>query len=526
MPNTNLEDNPDKKVLLVNPPYERLMGFKLESMTLGLIYLATVLDKEGFKANVYDADTTSSDDQIFKAAGDEVPCQTGNHLDVPDGYRSDRVFQDTYASNIDDINHPAWQEFIGVINDYKPKVVGITVKTPHYHSSLKAAEIIKNISSDIVVVAGGPHITITSDNMLDSKYIDYSFNGESEVSFLEFIKKLFSKENVNDVSNLSYRENGRVLTNPNAERIKDLDELPYPNKDLLLFRERYTKKLGAMITSRGCPYDCTFCSIVPQWGRKTGFRSAKSIVGEMLYLNKKYGVKNYEILDDIFTIRKKLVLEVCDEIVKTFGEQKITWPCLAYLTTLDDEILKALKKAGCNRINVGVESGSDKILKMINKKANTKQIMETVKLVKKNGIWAHGYFMFGLPQETEEDMLKTIDFMDKLPLDSVHLTTYTPYPNTVDYDYAVSNGIIEEDNSFDRYKYVNTHSKDNYFVKGITKERFSELLVLALATAERKNQKLTYKKLGGVIKRNVKKYIPLPILKLVRPDRSGIGLYR
>jgi len=465
------------RILLINPPFERLKGFSIESMSLGLLSLASVLVENGYKANVYDADTT------FKEAN------------LRDDISGRPKAQQNYVEALDDMDHVAWRELRKVVLDYKPDIVGITIKTPTYHSTVKTASIVRELFPEAVIVVGGPHLTITGDDMLKHSAFDYSFTGEAEYTLLEFVQKISSGKDVTDIRGLNYRSSDGVVKNQRPERIDTLDDLPFPDKDLLIFKEKYKYKLGAILTSRGCPYDCTFCATIPLWGRTVRYRSPQSIVGEISWLYEKYGIKTFEILDDTFTLRKAEVIKVCKGLVEKYGEKFFKWVCITNINVLDEELVQHLKSAGCYKINIGVESGSNRILKLIKKNTTTEMITEAVRIIKKNGLLVHGYFMMGLPEETEEDMLMTIDFIKRLRPDSINLCTFTPYPNTGLYDMVLRHQFVDPDDDYEMYKTTSTHSDKNFFMKDVDKEVYQKHLKTVLELVGEINAKKNWRKI-------------------------------
>ena len=416
-----------QSVLLINPPFERLKGFNIESMSLGLLSMASVLDENGYTCHVYDADTSFELGNLRKDISGRP------------------ATQDNYVKNLENKEHPAWVELQQVVLKYQPKIVGITVKTPHYHSSLQTAILVRSLLPEAIIVVGGPHVTITGDTMLENEYIDFAFYGEAEYTFLAFAEAVFHDKDYSAIDGLIYKDGENIRQNRRPERIKDLDSLPFPNKELLVFSEQYRKKLGAIMTSRGCPFECAFCATVPLWGRATKFRSVENILSEIEFLHKKYNIKTFEIVDDTFTLRKKEVIRFCKGLIDRFGERYFNWVCLTNITVIDSELLKYLKRAGCFKINIGIESGSDRILKLIHKKTTTDMVRKAVKMIKRQGLQVHGYFMMGFPQETVDEMRQTISFIKEIRPDSINLCTFTPYPNTELYQLTVENGFLSED---------------------------------------------------------------------------------
>ena len=467
-----------KRILLINPPYERLKGFSVESIPLGLLYLATALDRAGYSVKVYDADTDFS----------------GKGLAYTNLNRAES--QKSYESSLKDGSHPSWAGLRRVIDEYRPSLIGVTMMTP-VHSSCREVFKIAKVNPDVVLIAGGPHVTIAGERVMrDNPEIDFAFSGEAEYSLPEFIKVFFDKApDFSKVKGLIYREGETVCFTGKAERIDDLDALPIPDRELLLERDRYGRdKLSFMVGSRGCPFSCAFCASVPLWERKVRLRSPQNIMNELDHLVDSYNVRSFGFWDDTFTSNKRCIMEFCGLIRKKYGS-KSSWDCLTNVNCLDEDVLKALRHSGCKRIKIGVESGSDDILRKIKKNITTEQVMKSAALIRKYGFWLHAYFMVGMPYETEEDLRKTIDFIKQLDPDSLNLCTFTPYPGTELYDHVIEQGLMRPDCDYSFYDSAGHHSTDSFFMKDIERERYRHLLGEALELSTEITNRWTARKL-------------------------------
>lgn len=349
------------------------------------------------------------------------------------------------------------------IKEANPDIVGITTMTFTLIDVIKTINLIKeaekDLSKKITIVVGGPHPTIFPEETANLSHVDYVIVGEGEIPFLKLANALnkkkpdFNKDFDKDVEvgfqkieGLVYRKNGKILNNGMGEFIENLDELPFPDRTLLPIK-KYNSILGGerivttMFTSRGCPFQCAFCDR-PHLGKKFRARSAQNVVNEMeecLQL----GIEEVLVYDDTFTVSKERVLDICKEIIKR--RLKFIWDIRARVDTINEEVLKSLKRAGCQRIHFGVEAGTEKILKVLNKGITLPQVETAFALCKKIGIETLGYFMIGSPTETKEDIYKTIKFAKKIKPDYLHITILTPYPATKIYAQALSQGIIKTD---------------------------------------------------------------------------------
>jgi len=239
-----------------------------------------------------------------------------------------------------------------------------------------------------------------------------------------------------------------------------------------LFQE-YADPPKGILGSRGCPYNCTFCGSSKIWKRKLRVRSIDNILGEIEKLIKDYGKPgerfDIKFWDDTFTSIRKNVINFCNALIQRGLNKKIRWYCLTRVNLIDEEILKLLKKSGCNAIALGIESGSDRILKAIRKRITTEQVRNAVKLIKKHGFRLNTYWMLGFPEETEEDIRASINFLTELRPDSAFVSVLVPFVGTDEYEKVVQAGLMDE--SYDWKVPVNPY-------KGYTKlpqERFDEL---------------------------------------------------
>jgi radical SAM superfamily enzyme YgiQ (UPF0313 family) len=334
------------------------------------------------------------------------------------------------------------------IKEYKPNIVGVTVMSFTLLDALAVAKIVKKINPQIKIVFGGPHAHIFGKETLELGNSDFMVMGEGEKTFHQLVKNIDNEENLKKISGLIfYNKNHELINTGLPSLIDNLDELPFPARDLIN-NEKYSSVLGTsnlittLITSRGCPYQCIFCDR-PQLGKKFRARSAENVVNEMEECVKKYQIKEFLVYDDTFTIDRQRTVNICKEIIDR--KLNITWDIRARVNTVDKELLALLKQAGCERIHYGVESGTQKILDVLNKGITIEQAEKAFNLTKKEKIQTLAYFMIGNPSETKEDILKTINFAKKLNPDYVHITITMPFPATRLYYLALNKGIISKD---------------------------------------------------------------------------------
>jgi len=474
-----------KRFLFITPPYERLKGLTVESVPLGILYLATVLDRAGYDAKVFDADSLFNNGELSYSNVNRIKSQSN------------------YVRNLTNDNHPAWQEIRGLLTEFKPDFVGVSMMTPIFSSCKKVIEIVSETLPDAVILAGGPHVTILKENGLKCMpEVDVAFVGEAEESIVEFTQRRVSGKNWTSVKGLVYRKGDKVFFTGYRNRIHDLDALPIPKRSLLVNEFRYQRaKLGLMIASRGCPFQCAFCASVPLWKREMRRRSPQNLVKEIDYLVRNYNITSFGFWDDTFTIDKKAVIGFCRLIYKKYGSRRFKWNCLTNINCVDDDVLFWLKKAGCKTISIGIESGSDRILKLVKKNITTDQVRNVARLIKKRGFWLHTFFMVGFPYETEKDIRKTINFIKEIRPDSMNLCTFTPHPGTELYDYVVSKGMFDMGNNFSVYNNISQHSLNNFFVENMSHEKYRELLDKLIKLSEYISEGRNFRKMWLIMNR-------------------------
>ena len=340
------------------------------------------------------------------------------------------------------------EELREVILKENPDVVGFSAMTCQVNVILDIAEELKKYRPFVKIVVGGPHISSTKEELFKfSGNIDFLFYGEAEKTFYKFINALGGNESFEEIEGIIYKQNGRTIINNPPQPTQDLDTLPFPNLGLLdiyKYDSYYAKSLPltSLLASRGCPYHCTFCDAYATHGRIVRFRSSKNVVDEMEHNYKKYAIKQFTIKDSTFTVNKNWVYEICSDIEKR--GLKINWTCNTRVDLVDEALLMAMKKSGCYMILFGIESGSQKVLDMMKKGITIEQIKKAISLCKKTGIERVGYFIIGNPGETEEDVLKTINLIKELDFDLVDVGRMVAYPGTEIYQWGLENKALPD----------------------------------------------------------------------------------
>jgi len=475
------------KVLLINPPFNRLKRVFMPYISLGLQYLSAFLKKNDFPTYIYNGD---GPDPYIKPV---TPL-------LRDRFNG----QDNYKSALSDDNHYVWQEIRNLIREEKPEVVGITATTPVYPSALKVAEIVKAVDPRIIIILGGIHATLNPSEPLSDENIDFVICGEGEKTFLSLVSVLEHNTRTQtqmtyaDIDGLAYKRNGKPLINTARNFIDDVDILPIPDRDSVINHFPNNGDKRAIVTMRGCAYDCLYCNSPQLWKRTVRMRSVNSVLQEMTLLYKNYGVRLFEFKDETFTISRKRVEEFCQKIID--GKYPWSWSCTTRIDLVDKDLIVLMARAGCVHMTFGIESGSDTVLSGLNKRIEVSNIEYIAQEVKNNGILLNINVMVGLPNETSEDIEKTKALIEKIKPHRIFVGSYVPLPDSELQKQYHSKTISPAE--WSNYSF---HSWHNYFNCGsIPKEEFLKSLaeLVDIADAYNKNR---YREYLLLLKRKIKK---------------------
>jgi radical SAM superfamily enzyme YgiQ (UPF0313 family) len=342
-------------------------------------------------------------------------------------------------------------------------IVGITSTTPTFNAALRYAKAIKKRLPDVFIILGGVHTTFMPYEAIKHDFIDAVCVGEGEYTIVEVAERIEAEKSLEGVKGLIYKQDGRVIDNGRRGFIEDLDSIPFPAFDLMPLN-KYTllgHKLEQfpMITSRGCPFACRYCSSSLFLGRKFRARSAENVADEMEWLIDKFNAKHIAFSDDTFTLNRKRVEKICDEIKKRGLD--IKWSCSSRVDTITSDLLRKMKSAGCVSIYYGIESASEEILRYYRKKIDFDKIRKAVELTKKAGIETICSFIIGAPAERKEDIKRTLKFAIKLNPDYAQFSILTPYPGTEIYAEAKEKGLLLTEN-YDEYTAARPVMKNFY----------------------------------------------------------------
>ena len=359
-----------------------------------------------------------------------------------------------------------------IIKKYDPDVVGITSTTSMIPDAYAIAKIAKRYNENVKIVMGGPHVTFLPERTFqECPYIDFIVRGEGELTFRELIDSLERDRGPSNILGLSINLRDKVRNNPPRPLIKDIDTIPMPSYDLLPM-EKYQAngvRFGTVMTSRGCPFNCAFCSSSLQFGKRWRGHSDSRVIEELKHLHEKYRIREIEFLDDTFTLNKHRAIRIARRIVKEGLD--ISWSASSRVDTFTEEVAEAMKKSGCHTIYFGIESGSRKTLNFIGKGITPEQSISAVKKAKRHKLRALGSFVIGFPEETKEDIKKTIKFSKKVGVDFAQFTIATPYPGTRLWKYASAKKLIL---TFDWRKYTTLDPVMK--LKNFTSQQITKLL--------------------------------------------------
>lgn len=399
------------KILLINPPIlvdEVMRDFeKFERMRgvyppLGLLYVAAAAERLGHEVAVIDCDA-----------------------------------EDDYMGRLR-----------AVCEASRPDIVGFYAFTWNYRGAARLASFVKSICPKVKTILGGPNATSFPEQSLRLGDFDVVVMGEGEETIRELLAAFEKNGSLQGVSGIAFKSGEGIVQNPPREFIDDLDAVPFPARHLVRM-ERYhdvftrERKFATMIATRGCPFQCTFCNRNARLGRVLRTRSPENVVEEIGQVGETYGIREFMFFDDNFILDKKWAHSFCRALdISGFD---VLWEIRTRVDTVDEDVLKALKDAGCYRIRFGFEAGDDAILKTLKKGITVAQSLECARLCHKIGIEMFGYFILGAPGETEETMRKTIDLAIKIEPRFALFSKFVPYPCTEAFDWAVASDCVEKD---------------------------------------------------------------------------------
>jgi anaerobic magnesium-protoporphyrin IX monomethyl ester cyclase len=320
------------------------------------------------------------------------------------------------------------------VRAFQPDIVGMTAYITNMKRCGRVAKIVKEVSPDIKTILGGPQVTIFPDEAFHSSYIDMIALSEAEIIIRNVMNALGDEEKLSRVKGIWFRSKaGDIVKNAREGLVDELDLFPSPALDLYEMDKYFPtahiqgRRVAHLLTSRGCPFKCTFCETKLTFGRSFRYHSTQRVLAEIEQLVAK-GFDSFQFYDDIFTANKKRVIELCDGIIQK--NWNIKWMCFTRTNCVSDELLARMKEAGCYLITYGGESGDDELLALIKKDLTVATNYKGIAAAQKHGIKTMSSFMLGLPTETREQSMKTIDFALDSGLDYAIFPITEPYPGT------------------------------------------------------------------------------------------------
>ena len=388
----------NKSIVFINPPYERIApGYEFvkhitnNSPSLGLLHLAAEVREHGYLPSIIESD----------------------------------------------IQNLSVNEVARKIIKQRPKYVGVTLFTVGVWNAVNIAKQIKDALPETIIIVGGPHISSMGPETLERfKEFDYAVDGEGEKILVELLDALENDKDLFNVPGILYRKGPFVQKTAGKPINRILDELPFPAWDLLPnFPNRYKPAIydfprgpvATIAASRGCPFHCKFCD-TSTFGARVRHYSPKVVFQMMKHLHEKYGIRHIGFVDDLFLASKVRVTELCELLLES--GLKITWSCTARVDTVKPDVLKIMKQAGCWEISFGLETGSNELLKKMDKLAEVEKSAQAIKWTDEAGIRTKGLFMLGFPGENENTIRQTKHFIRNIPMTIMNLTKFTPYPGS------------------------------------------------------------------------------------------------
>ena len=412
------------RILFINPPLSQVRGNVSTNLKfpLGFLYLATPLERDGFGVKI---------------------------LDAPLHYRTvTRVDDTTVRIGM------TFEQIAEEIRSFAPRIIGVSCAfTMCEADSFAAIDFIKQRFPSVLLVVGGAHTSANPGYVLRNRNIDLAVIGEGELTMLEIARRFRSGQALQDIRGTALVSDGQVRTNEPRDYMANLDE--YGASWHLLDMAQYfahpynsnaTMRRNAvdLVTSRGCPGRCVFCSIHTVWGRKWRPRTPGNVVDEMEMLCRQYGARQFRIQDDNLTLDKRRIMEICDEIIRRKLDIRWDTPNGIALWTLNEDVLKKMRQAGCYRVTFGIESACARTQQYIGKIVDLQRIRDAVECCHRIGLWVCGTFIIGFPHETLEEIRETERFILKSGFNFPFLYVAQPMQGTRLYEDFKAHNLLPD----------------------------------------------------------------------------------
>ncbi|CAD7848695.1 hypothetical protein JY97_15135 [Alkalispirochaeta odontotermitis] len=456
-----------EKILLLVPPAisSKIVRDVNPLPPIGLGYLASVIREEGLQVNICDC--------------------------LLQGWNQ----EEEISKNLIKVGLSDYQ-IAKVLMEYDPDIVGVSCQFSRqnqiYHRLFK---LIKNTNRDIITIAGGSHVTVCPEEILKDENCDYIILGEGEVSIRQFIHAVTKRYKFNEIDGFGWKENGVVKINKKQSWIKDLDTISWPAYDLIGLEKyfgiershgkRKKERFCPIITSRGCPANCTFCSAKKVWGKKFRVRSIENVINEMKYLKKEFGIEEILFEDDNVTANPKRAKQLFERMIDE--DLGFVWdtPNGVGVWSIDQSILNLMKASGCLKVNFPVESGSQRVLtEIIRKPIQLKKVEALIGHCRNIGLPYGMFLVIGMPGETVNDIWESFKFSAKCKCYNPHISVATPYPGTELFEGCIENNyfakVFEFDDLFIRSYMIRTENWDENDLRKILVKGRLYLIIKAL----------------------------------------------
>lgn len=380
------------KILLIDPPGRN------KGLNTGLGYLSAML-KDNHEVKVLDLNNIE-----IGICGDPNPELPVNELE---------------------------KRIVNILNDFRPQILGVSVKTFTVEISKRIFDFVSDGQKDISTVAGGPHITLDGLKFIKGSKVDYGIQGEGEYTSLELCNALENGESIENIEGLFYRKDGSIHHSPRNDLIKDIDAVPFPYYENFtsVIDNRGIIKEYPILTSRGCPYKCSYCSMPRIMGGRWRYRVSEGVIKELQRAKQKYHSSSFTIVDDNFTLNLQRVENICDLLISE--KMDLPWNNQNGIRAdrISEDMAGKMKSAGCRYVWIGIESADKDVFNAIEKGEKLEDIKAGIKHLKKAGIRVGGFFIIGLPYSTKVSDLKSVDFAKEQGIDGFWFN-FVPYPHT------------------------------------------------------------------------------------------------
>jgi anaerobic magnesium-protoporphyrin IX monomethyl ester cyclase len=372
------------RIALVNPPFPGERRHP-PNVPLGLAYLAAVAEKNGHAVSVVDCLPVNMD----------------------------------------------YDEMKKQVTAFEPDIIGITSTTTTIQSALQAAHILKESCPNALTIMGGPHVTfMDTDTLNECPDVDVIVRREGEETLLDLARYVTNEKKLDEITGITFRKNEKIVQMPDRPLIQNLDELPFPalHHFPLTKYKIFGKTYLPIITSRGCPFKCSFCVSSRMVGNTLRTRSPKNVVDELEWLKTVHGAEAFVFYDDILTFDKKRIYDICDEIKKR--KIGLPWDCTTRVDQVSRELFAKIREANCQEVFFGVESGCQQIINEVHKRTSIDLNEKAIKWAKEANLFVAISLIIGYPGETRETLKQTLDFVRRVKPDDAYLSVAMPFPGT------------------------------------------------------------------------------------------------